>query len=157
MPATPDTPAPETILAFDYGRRRIGVAVGQQITASATALGTIRNSDEGPDWQRIRSLVDEWRPARLVVGLPLKPDGTASAIDGDVRAFRTALEQFQLPVASIDERYTSLEAAEQLRDQRREGRKGRIRKETIDAAAAVLIAERWLQQTPDQFPDPDYS
>lgn len=147
MPATPDTPAPETILAFDYGRRRIGVAVGQQITASATALGTIRNSDEGPDWRRIRSLVNEWRPARLVVGLPLKPDGTASDIDDDVRTFRNALEQFHLPVASIDERYTSLEAAEQLRDQRRDGRKGRIRKETIDAAAAVLIAERWLQQS----------
>ncbi len=149
MPATPDTPVPETILAFDYGRRRIGVAVGQQVTASATALGTIGNGDEGPDWRRIRSLVDEWRPARLVVGLPLKPDGTASDIDADVRAFRTALEQFHLPIASIDERYTSLEAAEQLRDQRRQGRKGRIRKENIDAAAAVLIAERWLKQSTD--------
>jgi putative Holliday junction resolvase len=145
MPATPDTARPETILAFDYGRRRIGVAVGQQITASASALGAVGNGDNGPDWSRIESMIADWQPARLVVGLPLLPDGSPSELGEVVREFRVALERFGLPIESVDERYSSLEAESLLKEQRRAGLRGRIRKEAIDAAAAVTIAERWLQ------------
>ena len=80
MPVTPDAgPATAlTILAFDYGRRRIGVAVGQAITSSASPVGTARNGDEGPDWARIERWIREWQPQALVVGMPYHADGTVA-------------------------------------------------------------------------------
>lgn len=141
MPATP-----ETILAFDYGLRRIGVAVGQPITASAGPVGTVTNSDSGPDWRDIDRLVDDWRPARLIVGMPLSVDGHASTMTAAVDAFIAELARYGLPVEVVDERYSSLEAQAHLKSLRAKGRRGRIRKAEIDAAAAVLIAERWLKK-----------
>ena len=135
---------PETILAFDFGMRRIGVAVGQQITASATSLAVVTSRDDGPDWKAIADLVDEWRPARLVVGMPLNADGTASEMTDQVRAFADQLERFGLPVECEDERYSSLEAKALLNSERAQGLRGRISKGMIDSAAATLIAERWL-------------
>jgi putative Holliday junction resolvase len=142
MPGTP-----ETILAFDFGLRRIGVAVGQQITDSANPLDLVKNGDHGPDWSHIERLVAAWQPARLVVGLPLHADGAKSDIGVAASAFAADLGRFGLPVEAVDERYSSLEAREQLKDERKRGRRGRIRKETIDSAAATLIAERWLKKT----------
>lgn len=133
-----------TILAFDYGGRRIGVAVGQSVTGSARALGSVANRDHGPDWPAIERLVADWQPAQLVVGLPLMEDGSDSEIGEAARRFGDALARFGLPVEVIDERYSSLEARERLVDERRQGLRGRLRKEMIDAAAAVVIAERWL-------------
>lgn len=133
-----------TLLAFDYGKRRIGVAVGQSVTGSASGLGTVANRDPGPDWPAIERLVTEWRPSRLIVGLPLMADGSDSATGEAARAFAAALARFELPVEVVDERYSSLEARERLVAERRRGLRGRLRKETIDAAAAVVIAERWL-------------
>ena len=155
MPGTPDTPddtsdvpasaaPPIILLSFDYGRRRIGVAVGQAVTGSANPIGTARNSNTGPDWTRIGSWIEEWQPAKLVVGLPLLADGTESDMTRAARAFGRELERFGLPVDWVDERYTSIEAGNQLREARAGGRRGRIRKEHVDAAAAVMIAERWL-------------
>ena len=133
-----------TILAFDYGGRRIGVAVGQSVTGSASALGAVANRDHGPDWPAIERLVADWQPARLVVGLPLMEDGSDSEIGAAARRFGDALARFGLPVEVIDERYSSLEGRERLVGERRQGLRGRLRKEMIDAAAAVVIAERWL-------------
>ncbi len=140
----PDTP--ETILAFDYGGRRIGVAVGQQITSSASPLTVIANNAETSVWTAISELIDEWRPARLVVGMPSNADGTPAVIGETVTNFMAGLEQFALPVNSVDERYTSLEAEKLLKGHRRSGQQGRISKEKIDSTAAVLIAERWLKK-----------
>lgn len=144
MPATPDTPRQSTILAFDFGHRRIGIAVGQDVTGSATALGAVGNGERGPDWAALDALIAEWRPDRLVVGLPLNADGSPSQLAADARDFCTALARFRRPVATVDERYSSLEARERLRRERRAGLKGRVGKEAVDAAAAVEIAERWL-------------
>ena len=144
MPDTPEAARPETVIAFDFGLRRIGVAVGQTVTASASPLGVVANDPDGPDHARIAALVDEWRPARLVVGLPAHADGTPSDIEKQVRAFIADLERYGLPVATVDERYTSIEAEAVLKRARSEGSRGRISKEAIDAAAAVLIAERYL-------------
>lgn len=141
MPVTP-----ETVLAFDFGMRRIGVAVGQQVTNSASPLGIVRNSDEGPDWVHVGKLIDEWRPERLIVGMPSHTDGSPSAIGNAVRSFVADLERFELPVETVDERYSSLEAEATLKTQRAAGQRGRIKKATIDASAAVLIAERWLKK-----------
>lgn len=141
MPGTP-----ETILAFDFGSRRIGVAVGQQVTDSANPLGVIRNAEKGPDWDHIQRLIREWSPARLVVGMPLHADGSASAVTELVDSFIQELAQFGLPVVPVDERYTSVEAEQLLRSERAAGARGRIRKEMIDSTAALLIAERWLKK-----------
>lgn len=146
MPATPDTAPPETILAFDYGLRRIGVAVGQQVTGSASAIATVSNRAQGPDWAHIDSLVSEWQPTRLVVGMPLTADGKPGTLAPAVEAFCDALQRYRLPLARVDELYSSLEAGQLLKGARQAGARGRISKEQIDAAAAAVIAERWLAQ-----------
>ena len=139
MPATP-----ETILAFDFGLRRIGAAVGQQVTASANPLAVITNGESGPDWVAIDALVREWQPARIIVGMPAHADGSPSEISKYVNEFISELGRFERPVETEDERYSSLEAEELLKSERAAGLRGRIRKEMIDSAAATLIAERWL-------------
>lgn len=140
----PDTP--ETILAFDFGTRRIGVAVGQQITSSASPLTAIANGTQRSVWSAIADLIDAWRPDRLIVGMPSNADGTAAAIGVAMTGFMAELEQFSLPINAVDERYTSLEAKGLLKEQRQSGQQGRISKEKIDSTAAVLIAERWLKK-----------
>jgi putative Holliday junction resolvase len=142
MPDTPERGA--TVLAFDFGLRRIGVAVGQSITASASPLGVVANGDDGPDFETVAKLISEWQPSELVVGMPSHADGSPSEMREPVEAFIAALGQFQLPTATVDERYTSVEAEAVLKSARSEGRRGRIKKDEIDAAAAVLIAERYL-------------
>jgi len=146
MPDTPerDASAPETILAFDFGMRRIGVAVGQTITGSASPLGVIANGDDGPDFSAISDLVDEWQPSRLIVGLPLHADGSPGKMQSRVASFVTDLSRYQLRVDTVDERYTSLEAQAALKNARAAGSRGRISREMIDSAAAVIIAERFL-------------
>ncbi len=142
----PDEAAPValTVIAFDFGLRRIGVAVGQTVTASASALGVIDNGPAGPDFARIEALVAEWRPEVLVVGMPGTADGSPSELEPAVDEFVAALERFGLPVSTVDERHTSVEARGVLKAARRAGSRGRIQKEHVDAAAAVLIAERFL-------------
>ncbi len=141
MPATP-----ETILAFDFGLRRIGVAVGQQVTASANPLAVIRNTDDGPDWTAIGELIRKWQPSRMIVGMPTHADGSPSEIANKVRGFVGELARFDRPVETEDERYSSIEAGELLKSERALGLRGRISKEMIDSAAATLIAERWLSK-----------
>ena len=135
---------PETILAFDYGERRIGVATGQSVTGSASPLDVVRNDETGPDFEHIRQLIVEWRPGCLVVGLPSHADGSASEIGKAAAAFAVSLEQFELPVQLADERHSSQEAQRLLKDARARGSRGRVSKGEIDSAAAVIIAERWL-------------
>ncbi len=141
MPATP-----ESVIAFDFGLRRIGVAVGQQVTASASPLGIVRCGPSGPEWREIARLVEEWRPTRLVVGIPSRQDGSKSDIDSELREFIDALARFGLPIEEIDERHTSVEASARLKSARSSGQRGRVQKAEIDAAAAALIAERWLNR-----------
>ena len=146
MPDTPDTARAETILAFDYGLRRIGVAVGQSVTASASPLGVVSNGTTGPDQNRIAAFVNEWQPARLVVGMPAHADGSPSDMQAHVRQFIQTLADYELPIDTVDERYTSIEAEAALKNARAAGTRGRITKESIDSAAAVIIAERYLAQ-----------
>ncbi len=135
---------PETILAFDYGLRRIGVAVGQDVTASASPVGTVANGENGVDHERINEIIAEWRPTRLVVGMPLHADGSPSEMTDAVNAFVVELARYELPVETTDERYSSVEAERTLKSARQQGSRGRISKADIDIAAAVCIAERYL-------------
>jgi len=147
MPATPETRSNhhETILAFDFGLRRIGVAVGQTVTRSASPVGVVSNGSGGPDWLRIGNLIKEWGASRLVVGMPYNVDGSPSEIAARVDTFMAGLKRFSLPVESTDERYSSSEARQILVGKRKLGVRGRIGNESLDAAAATLIAERWLK------------
>ena len=140
----PDSTPPTTLLAFDFGKRRIGVAVGQTVTGSASPLGVVANGDSGPDHARIAKLIGEWQPTRLVVGLPLHADGSDSPVTEAVRAFVADLERYELPIDCHDERLSSREAEATLKRARQSGSRGRIQKSDIDAAAAVVIAERYL-------------
>lgn len=143
----PDSAAPETIVAFDFGLRRIGVAVGQDITGSASPLGIVGNGENGPDFERIAELIKSWRPGRLIVGMPMHMDGSPADIEPDILEFITELACFNLPIDRVDERHTSQEAEQTLKNARQAGNRGRIKKEHIDSAAAVLIAERYLLKT----------
>jgi putative pre-16S rRNA nuclease len=143
MPGTPETTS-GTILALDYGLRRIGVACGQSVTGTASPAGVVTNTGDDRTFEAIARLIDEWRPSSLVVGLPLQADGSPGEMHARVEDFVRDLGRFGLPVATVDERYTSREAEAILKDARAAGTRGRVTREAIDGAAAVLIAERYL-------------
>ena len=147
MQDMPDSQAPETIVAFDFGLRRIGVAVGQDITGSASPLGIVGNGENGADFEHIAELIKSWRPGRLIVGMPMHADGSPGDIEPDIQDFIAELARFNLPIDRVDERYSSQEAEQTLKKARQAGNRGRIKKEHIDSAAAVLIAERYLLKT----------
>ena len=135
---------PRTILAFDFGLCRIGVAIGQDVTGSASPLGVVAHRDNGVDHDAIAALVKEWRPSGIVVGMPSHADGSPSDIQEAVEAFIEELQRYELSIDTVDERYTSVEAEHALKQARAAGTRGRISKEMIDSAAAVFIAERYL-------------
>ena len=136
--------APQLILAFDLGRRRIGVACGDTLSRSAKPLKGLANWPTGPRWEEVDALLKEWQPALIAVGLPYNVDGSESVMSNAARGFAAALaERYRLPVRLIDERYSSLEAENRLKSARQSGaRKRRIAREDIDAAAACVILER---------------
>ena len=123
------------------------MAVGQDVTGSASPLGIIANRQEGPDYARLDELIRQWQPTQLVVGMPSHADGSASDMEDRVRDFTAELERYGLPIETVDERYTSIEAERVLKDARAAGRRGRISKDAIDSTAAVLIAERYLAKS----------
>lgn len=138
--------AAETLLAFDYGRRRIGVAVGNTLTGEARPLTTVPSGELGPDWKAIDALVAEWRPDRLVVGLPYNADGSESGLGKEARGFALRLSgRCSIPAETIDESLTSSEALDRLRTARRTGQaRRRVARSDVDSLAAAVILESWL-------------
>jgi len=133
------------ILAFDFGLRRIGVAVGQATTCTASALETVRNGRE-PDWAAIDRLVREWRPRHLVVGLPLGYEGEETDMSRVARAFGAQLgERYSLEVEFADERLTSRAAESRFAELRAGGELRRKNADQLDAISARIILENWLQ------------
>jgi putative holliday junction resolvase len=121
-----------TALGFDYGIARIGVAVGQTLTKTATPLKTLPARDGQPDWAVIKALLTEWRPDCLIVGLPSTADGQPHRLAAAIKRFGQRLHgRFGLPVIYIDERLSSYAAATPRGD-------------TLDAVAARVILETWL-------------
>lgn len=136
-----------TVLGFDYGARRIGVAIGNRVTASARALEVVGNGMNGPDWQRIATLLREWRPDALLVGLPLTLDAGEQANSQNARAFADVLhERHALPVMLVDERLTSRAASARFAERRAGGAAKRKHAAALDAIAAEIIVEQWLRE-----------
>src|SRR6187549_1632202 len=110
------------VLGFDVGARRIGVAVGNTLTGAARAVAVIEVGEGGIDWARVEALVREWRPDRLVIGDPLTVDGQAQPATHFARRFATEIAaRTQLPIAMVDERYSSLDADRRFAERRKAG------------------------------------
>ena len=121
-----------TVLAFDFGLKRIGVAVGEPELRTAHPLPVIA------DFSQVEKLIKEWKPAHLVVGMPTSSQGAAHAMTRQAEVFARRLEKrFKLPVARVDERYTSVEAESRLRG---------IKNKKVDSVAAQLILEQYFDQ-----------
>jgi putative Holliday junction resolvase len=133
------------ILAFDFGLRRIGVAVGQSTTCTASALQTIANGRD-PDWVAIDRLIRNWRPQALLVGLPLGAEGDETDLSRAARRFGEALRaRYALPVDYADERLTSRAAASRFAELRAGGGLRRKHADQLDAISAQIILENWIQ------------
>lgn len=132
------------ILCFDFGLRRIGVAVGQTATRTASSLETVSHNQQ-PDWQSIDRLVAEWTPTTLLVGLPLGAEGEETDMSRAARAFGAALERrYSLDTRFADERLSSREAEERFAELRASGGMKRKDAGRLDAMAARVILENWL-------------
>jgi putative Holliday junction resolvase len=138
--------APETVLAFDFGLKRIGIASGDTLTRSAAPRPAAVSGAAGPDWSAITREVTILRPARLIVGAPYNVDGTEGPMTAAARAFAAELgRRFALPVHLVDERFSSLEATAALRERRASGtRRRRVTKADIDSTAACVILGRFF-------------
>ncbi|MGB7816509.1 MAG: Holliday junction resolvase RuvX [Methylotenera sp.] len=131
-----------TVLAFDFGEKRIGVAVGETMLKVAHPLLTIDSETNERCFTQIANIVQEWRPSLLVVGLPLHMDGETHALTHLSKKFAQRLEgRFNLPVIMIDERLSSAEAAQNLTEA---GIKGREQKAMLDAVAAQTILQSYF-------------
>jgi putative holliday junction resolvase len=145
---TPSSGAPRIVLAFDFGRRRIGVACGDTVSRTAAPLAAVPAGAAGPRWEVIEALLREWQPALAVVGLPYNVDGSDSAMTVAAREFAAEFgRRFMLQIVLVDERYSSREAEGRLKAARESGqRRRRVVKADVDAAAACIILERWFME-----------
>ena len=144
----PSEAAPQIVLAFDFGLKRIGVACGDTVSRTAAPLASLPAGSSGPRWDLIESLMREWQPALVVVGLPYNVDGTDSGMTGAARGFaRELARRHPVTTALVDERYSSREAEARLKSARESGlRRRRVNKNDVDAAAACVILERWFTE-----------
>lgn len=143
------TTTPRTLLAFDFGKKRIGIAVGQELTKSATPLTTLHNSAATIDWRALDEIVAQWQPQALVVGLPLNADGSQHHVSRAAKQFGNQLRaRYNLDIYWVDERLTSHEAQRMIATGRPagKGRRAGSNKGEIDRMAAKLILESWFNQ-----------
>ena len=132
-----------TLLAFDYGEKRIGVAVGNSLTRSARPLVVVQNRNREYRFEELGKLIAEWKPDALVVGLPMHPDGAPHEMTQLAKRFGNQLNgRFTLPVTWIDERYSSVEAKAGIRA-------GNGRADMLDAEAACIILQQYLDGLSD--------
>jgi len=132
----------QQVMGFDFGTTRIGVAIGQAVTGTAAPLEPLRAQEGKPDWSALDAQVQEWRPAALVVGLPLNMDGSISEMARRARRFANRIQdRYQLPCFLIDERLTTAEAK---RIHLAAGGGSNFKQESVDGIAARLLLEDWF-------------
>jgi len=123
------------IIGFDFGLRRIGVAIGQTVTQTASPETIVNSKDGKPDWEHITKLFETWQPTAIVVGLPMRLDGTEQALTQPARKFGQRLHgRYQRPVFYIEEQLSSIEAEQRG-----------LKQKHIDDHAAQILLENWLQ------------
>ena len=132
----------DSVIAFDFGMKSIGVAIGQSITGTASPLQALKAQDGIPNWETLQTLISQWQPKALLVGLPLNMDGTEQAITASTRRFVGRLKhKYNLPVFLHDERLSTIDAKAKLFEL---GGYKKLSKEKIDSVSACLIYESWL-------------
>jgi putative Holliday junction resolvase len=136
----------QTVLAFDFGTRRIGVATGNSLTRSAQPLTTLDPSDEQRFWLLLDRMIEDWQPDQLLVGLP--DQDQSGVTKAGAENFAAALKsRYPLPLDMVAEHLTSFAAESELKESRRHGQKARrVKPGEVDAVAARLIAEQWLNE-----------
>jgi len=171
--STETSPLSGTYICFDFGQKRIGLAVGHSISKNSNPLTVVRNINGRPEWHHIDQCVNEWKPAGLVVGLPVPelPAPTMEAPSIETReteshkiadsgskqhagnnqqlilsaAFSRKLRnRYKIPVYRCDERYSSIEAARLLAENRRRGNRKKVGREDLDKVAAAIILNQWF-------------
>lgn len=134
-------------LGFDYGSIRIGLAVGNTIIGTTQPLLTLSNNSGTPDWTPIDKAVSDWAPSGLVVGIPLTLDGNDQPITPHARGFLKALKKrYQITTHAADERFSSMQAQQELQKMRARGQHGKTQKQDVDKLAAALILEHWFAE-----------
>ncbi|MDA8561931.1 Holliday junction resolvase RuvX [Gammaproteobacteria bacterium] len=133
-----------TLIAFDFGTKRIGVAVGQTITCSANPLETISANKGDPDWSKVDKLIKTWKPDGLIVGVPLNMDGSVQPLSFLAEEFSNKLKKrYSLEVIGVDERLSTVDARDKIFQK---GGFKALKKGNIDSVAAQLILQNWLIQ-----------
>lgn len=132
------------IIGFDFGQRRIGVAIGNNVSKTAQALITIESATNNQKFEAIQKIMEEWMPVSIVVGVPFNVDGSEHKVTNLSKKFAKQLEEkYSLPTHLIDERYTSIEASHELKDKKIDVKKKKL---LIDQIAAKIILQSYLDQ-----------
>ena len=135
-----------TVMVFDFGLQRTGVAVGNTIVGTASAVETLQSINNKPNWDGISRLIKQWAPKQLVVGMPKQLNGEDTPLTAPIEKFCNQLNgRYNLPVAQANEQFTSIEAGRRLKEVRQAGRKRKVKKEEVDQISAVIIFENWYQ------------
>lgn len=129
------------LIGFDFGMKYIGIAVGQSITLTATPVTSLKVKDGIPNWNEVASLIAEWKPSKLIVGLPLNMDGSSQALTSCAQKFVNRLyKRYHLPVDTVDERLSTWEAKQYFKvNPRKKEDLGHL-----NATAAAILVEQWL-------------
>ena len=134
----------QTVLGFDFGTKKIGVAVGQTITHSANPLTTLFTKNGEPPWNEIQKMIQQWKPMALIVGRPLNMDGSTQRLTELAQHFANELKsRYGLPVHEVDERLSTVEARSSVFE---EGGYRALKKNSVDSVAAKIILEDWLKR-----------
>ena len=143
-----------TLIGFDFGTKRIGIAIGQEVTGTVNPLTTVTAIKHKPDWESISKIIAEWQPDLLVVGLPLHMDGTEQEMTQAARRFSNQLNgRYQIPIALMDERLSSNEAESILNEQSSFRSTVFQDKAQIDMISAQLILQSWMSLQNEEQPD----
>ncbi len=135
------------VIAFDFGLKRTGVAVGNTVIGSATPECTLTSKSDQPNWDGISKLFKEWQPAQIVVGMPIELDGSENPLKKQIDRFCNQIQgRYNIAVDQENEQFTSIEAAQRLKQLRQSGRKQKVSKDEVDKIAAAIILENWMKR-----------
>lgn len=149
MDTPTELPVSGNYFCFDFGQKRIGLAVGHSETKSASPLCVIRNINGRPEWHQIDDQVGQWKPVGLVVGLPMQDDpqqntGNQQQLTLSAAFSKKLRNRYKLPVYRCDERFTSIEAARVLAENRSRGNRKKVARNDLDMVAAAIILDQWF-------------